>query len=357
MFLYDKLQDRFISKLEAMIERSLNENISRLEKDIKDIKDIGKDNRKTLEQNILSLQKDIERRLQTRCQKSDEDLEAVKAETLTAVSKLLPRKGLQHLDYHLTTHCNLNCKGCSVFSPIAKEWFAAPEEFKKEIEALRKALDGASPVNIHLLGGEPLLHPQIESFAFIARDVFPEARIDFTTNGLLVRQMPETFWETLRQTQVAIKYTRYPIGLDYDDLIRYIQDKGVEVFSAGGEIAFFRRIPMNPKGTFNMFHSYIQCPYTDCAQLRNGKLFRCPASAFHGILNENLESSGSVYKGRFKLSRRDYVDLYNENITRETVYDFLSNAIPFCSYCDTARMNPRVPWSQSEKNLTEWVDF
>lgn len=136
-----------------MIERSLNENISRLEKDIKDIKDIGKDNRKTLEQNILSLQKDIERRLQTRCQKSDEDLEAVKAETLTAVSKLLPRKGLQHLDYHLTTHCNLNCKGCSVFSPIAKEWFAAPEEFKKEIEALRKALDGASPVNIHLLGG------------------------------------------------------------------------------------------------------------------------------------------------------------------------------------------------------------
>lgn len=353
MFLYDKLQDRFISKLEAMIERSLNENILRLEKDIKDIE---KDNRKTLEQNILSLQKDIEHRLQTCCQKSAGDLKAVKAETLTAVSKLLPRKGLQHLDYHLTTHCNLNCKGCSVFSPIAKEWFAAPEEFKKEIEALRKALDGASPVNIHLLGGEPLLHPQIESFAFIARDVFPEARIDFTTNGLLVRQMPETFWETLRQTQVAIKYTRYPIGLDYDDLIRYIQDKGVEVFSAGGEIAFFRRIPMNPKGTFNMFHSYIQCPYTDCAQLRNGKLFRCPASAFHGILNENLESAAASGKGKFKLSPMDYIDLYKKP-TRENIESFLSTAIPFCSYCDTARMNSRVPWSQSEKNLTEWVDF
>lgn len=312
MFLYDKLCDRFIEKLEKTIEKKL------------------------LQQTEISGK--------------------VEEKELNRSSKLLPRNSIQHLDYHLTNHCNLNCRGCSTFSPIAKEWFAAPEEFKKEIEALREALDGASPVNIHLLGGEPLLHPQIESFAFIARDAFPEARIDFTTNGLLVRQMPESFWETLLQTQVAIKYTRYPIGLDYDDLVRYVQNKGVEVFSAGGEIAFFRRIPMNPKGTFNMFHSYIQCPYTDCAQLRNGKLFRCPASAFHDILNEKLESVAESVKGKFRLSPMDYIDLY-KNPTRQNIESFLSTAIPFCSYCDIARMNPRVPWSQSEKNLTEWVDF
>lgn len=332
MFLYDKLCDRFIEKLEKTIEKKLLQQTEILRKDITS--------------QISSFRKDVET-----CSGKVEE------RTLTAVSKLLPRNSIQHLDYHLTTHCNLNCKGCSVFSPIAKEWFADPEEFKKEIEALRRTLDGASPANLHLLGGEPLLHPQIESFAVIARDVFSEARIDFTTNGLLVGQMPESFWETLRQTKVAIKFTRYPIALDYDEMVRYVQSKGVEVFSAGGEIAFFRRIPMIPKGTFNMFRSYTQCPYTDCAQLRNGKLFRCPASAFHDILNENLESSGSAYKGRFKLSRRDYVDLYNENTTRETVYGFLSNAIPFCSYCDMAHMNSRVPWSKSEKKPEEWVDF
>lgn len=338
MFLYDKFRNRFIEKLEEAIEKKLLQQTKILRKDI--TSQIGS----------------LERQLQIRYAKRVEERQAVKQEILTACSKLLPRNSIQHLDYHLTTHCNLNCKGCSVFSPIAKEWFANPEEFKKEIEALRKALDGASPVNIHLLGGEPLLHPQIESFASIARDVFPEARIDFTTNGLLVRQMPESFWETLRQTRVAIKYTRYPIGLDYDDLVRYIQNKGVEVFSAGGEIAFFRRIPMNPKGTFNMFHSYIQCPYTDCAQLRNGKLFRCPASAFHDILNEKLESVAASEKGKFKLSPMDYIDLY-KNPTHENIESFLSSAIPFCSYCDTARMNSRVPWSQSEKKPEEWVDF
>lgn len=128
MFLYDKLCDRFIEKLEKTIEKKLLQQTEILRKDITS--------------QISSFRKDVE----TRSGKVEE-------KELNRSSKLLPRNNIQHLDYHLTTHCNLNCKGCSVFSPIAKEWFAAPEEFKKEIEALRKALDGASPVNIHLLGG------------------------------------------------------------------------------------------------------------------------------------------------------------------------------------------------------------
>lgn len=208
---------------------------------------------------------------------------------------------------------------------------------------------------IHLLGGEPLLHPHAGQFAVVTREIFPDARIDFTTNGLLVRQMGESFWETLRQTNTAIKFTRYPISLDYEEMIRYVEGKGVRVFSAGSRspIRFFRRIPMKQAGVNNMFQSYIQCPYTDCAQLRNGKLFRCPASAFSDILNEELEGQG---KQPFVLGQRDFIDL-NAEIKPQDVFSFISGPIPFCSYCDTAHMDPNVQWGPSKKQLTEWVDF
>lgn len=269
-------------------------------------------------------------------------------------SKTIDRTMIQHLDYHLTTHCNLNCKGCSTFSPIAEKWFASAESFEKDLWALHKCI-GDSVQQIHLLGGEPLLHPQAERFAIVAREVFPYARIDFTTNGLLIRQMPESFWGNCKKNNISIKFTRYDIAVDYEEMSRYIREKGVEVFSAGSEkpITYFRRIPLNAKGTFNMFQSYVQCPYTDCAQLRDGKLFRCPAAALCDVLNKALKVQE---KQELILSRRDYIDL-NTAVTERDVFSFLSSAIPFCAYCDMAHMDSHVKWEQSQKQIEEWVDY
>lgn len=274
-------------------------------------------------------------------------------------SKTITRTIIQHLDYHLTTHCNLNCKGCSTFSPIAEKWFAQPDSCGKDMQALHNLI-GDNIQQIHLLGGEPLLHPQAGEFAAVTRSVFPHARIDFTTNGLLVRQMPESFWEKLRQTKVAIKFTRYPIALDYEDIIRYVKEKGVDVFSAGTEkpIEYFRRIPLEPAGIYNIFQSYVQCPYTECAQLRDGKLFRCPASAFSDILNQKMaqeDATGNDLK-TFALHPCDYIDL-NGNATKQDVFSFLSSAIPFCAYCNVSRMDPCVKWEASQKRIEEWVDY
>lgn len=58
------------------------------------------------------------------------------------LSKTINRQMIQHLDYHLTTHCNLNCKGCSTFSPIAKEWFAEVNSCREDMKALHAAMGG-----------------------------------------------------------------------------------------------------------------------------------------------------------------------------------------------------------------------
>ncbi len=81
------------------------------------------------------------------------------------------RPHLHRLVVHLTDHCNLNCKGCTHFSNIAKPAFADPEQFEREFAQLETIFSGIT--EIYLLGGEPLLHPHVTEFMESARKHFP----------------------------------------------------------------------------------------------------------------------------------------------------------------------------------------
>lgn len=264
--------------------------------------------------------------------------------------RMTSKNFIQNLDYHLVDHCNLNCKCCSTYSPLSGEKYASLSEFEKDLTRLHEII-GDKVIRLHLLGGEPLLHPEIEGFARISRRIFKKTRIDFTTNGLLIKKMPESFWDTLRETNIDIKYTRYPINLDYDDMENYIKEKGVKVFSAGGEIKYFRKIPLKIAGTQDIYRSYLNCPYADCTQIRSGKLYRCSVAGFSDLLNNSLEDGNN----KFILTEYDYVDLYGE-VTEKELFEFLSNAFPFCQYCDTTHMDSRVEWGKSSGEVSEWLD-
>lgn len=99
------------------------------------------------------------------------DAAITKKMILGAIEKTLRRNTIEHLDYHITDHCNLNCQGCSVFAPVAEKRFADLDSFEKDMRDLH-TLIGDAIQQIHLLGGEPLLHPKAEQFAQICRSVF-----------------------------------------------------------------------------------------------------------------------------------------------------------------------------------------
>lgn len=275
--------------------------------------------------------------------------------TIAATSASMGRFMLEHLDYHIVDHCNLNCACCSTYSPLAAKRFASIEEFERDLTRLHEII-GDKLLRLHLLGGEPLLHPEIIAFMETARTTFPDARIDVTTNGVLVAEMGNSFWEAMRDNRIDLKYTQYPLkNVDYEGIIESAKEKGVFAFSAGdGEIEYFRRIPLNAKGTSNVHSTYIQCPYIDCPQIREGRLYRCPASAFSDILNKALCEENQL--ASFHLSALDYLDLYSD-ITEEDIFEFLSRPIPFCQYCDMGKVDNRIKWSGSTRSITEWVDL
>jgi Radical SAM superfamily len=86
------------------------------------------------------------------------------------------------LEYHIADHCNLRCDHCCSFSPILKKWFADPDEFERDLRAVSRVV---APEFVKIVGGEPLLHPEIERLLIIARPlaVAPRAVQDQDMTG------------------------------------------------------------------------------------------------------------------------------------------------------------------------------
>jgi GDP-L-fucose synthase len=70
-------------------------------------------------------------------------------------------------EFHLTEHCNLKCKRCSHFCNVAEKEFLDIAVFERDVARMRELCGDDDLFEIHLLGGEPLLHPQITDFVQI----------------------------------------------------------------------------------------------------------------------------------------------------------------------------------------------
>jgi ABC-2 type transport system ATP-binding protein len=129
----------------------------------------------------------------------------------TARNRLKPKKKLR-FETDIVGHCNLNCKSCTHFSPLADESFVATDSFEKDFARLSE-LAGRDNEKIDIMGGEPLLHPEISTLVTIARKYF-DGPVNIVTNGILLSQMNKHFWDTCRENKIRIVVTSYPIKLD-----------------------------------------------------------------------------------------------------------------------------------------------
>jgi organic radical activating enzyme len=119
------------------------------------------------------------------------------------------------LEYHITDHCNLRCDHCCSFSPILKKWLADPVAFREDLIAVRRVV---RPEFLKIVGGEPLLHPALEELLVTAHELQVGARIQLTTNGILLRNLTPRSWDCIQMLSVSL----YPEPALPRDLIRYV---------------------------------------------------------------------------------------------------------------------------------------
>jgi len=252
---------------------------------------------------------------------------------------------LYHFEIHITDHCNLNCKGCAHFSNLCKPWFADLSEFEADMRGMAETFSGVK--QIYLLGGEPLLHPDVAKFVRLAREVFPKTRIYLMTNGTMVMRMDDEFWSALAQSDVILLCDSYPIGLPVDDINARGAERGVKVEWTVPREEFFK-IPIDPAGGHDPVASFAGCQgYNNCPIVRDGRLYPCAYAAFSDVFREKFDVDS------LEATEADSIPIRNVS-DPEAVMEFLRNPIPWCANCDMANRE-FYTWGRSARDISEWT--
>ena len=248
----------------------------------------------------------------------------------------------------IARHCNLNCKNCTYFSPLVKgKEFLEIDSYRYDLERLAK-LFGDKVNIIWLIGGEPLLNPDINSFLRITHDFFPTATLTIITNGTLIPKMPASFWECVRDCKVTFNVSAYPIGLDYSKVLETIRQNGgiVNPIISSAESGKFYWWPFDFSGSQDPKESFCNCIQANmCTTLREGKIYACPTVGFIDTFNE-------YFGTKMFPTEDDYIDIYKAQ-SAEEILKFLAKPVPFCRYCDVSHRHD-IPWGRSKKEITEW---
>ena len=256
-----------------------------------------------------------------------------------------PQVNLQAFQIHLAHHCNLNCASCYVFSSIADKEFPDFDEMDRDLKRISE-LTHAEVNEIVVSGGEPLLNKDINDYLTMVRKHFPETNIKLITNGLLVKKMPESFWETCAREDIEIYPTQYRVKVDWD----YFRKKCIEHqirydMSIIRDNFGFQKLNMDWRGRHNARSMFNSCPYSNrCVALENGKLYTCSTASCVKIFNKKFNMHFPENNG---------IDIYKAKNLQE-VLDFLATPIRFCAYC-ALPVASQVVWQRSSYTKEEWL--
>ncbi|GHV75667.1 hypothetical protein AGMMS49942_04880 [Spirochaetia bacterium] len=260
----------------------------------------------------------------------------------------LARRELLRFDVHVTEHCNLRCRSCLHFSSLAKDKYLDIAVFERDCKRIAE-LTGGHIENLHLLGGEPLLHPHLTDFFAVARKYFPDCVVLIVTNGILLSKQPESFWQECRKYKVDIAVSLYPIKINFGEIKGKTKAYHISLELRGNNAKkrAWMRQPLDLNGGQSNEDSYTICELANnCIQLVDGKLYQCETSAYIADFNRCFDQS-------LETSEKDYIDIYKAKDIG-TILDFLCKPIPFCRYCRTKEVS-FVDWAVSKKEITEWI--
>jgi hypothetical protein len=251
----------------------------------------------------------------------------------------------------VTDHCNLNCVGCNVFSPVADKAFLDLEAYTVDLKRIR-AMFG-SDCEVILLGGEPLLHPDLIDFLHRTSQIMEKADISILTNGMLISKQSEVFWDAVKAERVTIQVTKYPIKVAYDAIEAECKARGVDFrYHDGYEPkSTFIMQAINPQGTSDAASNYRRCTVRLCTSLRDGRMFPC-------IVAANIHNFNKYFGYDIPVVEDDYVDLAKGGRASRALrqlYD-RKEPLPMCRYCDIdTKLSSGVPYARSSKDISEWV--
>ena len=267
------------------------------------------------------------------------------------MNRMLPSKKMNLLVIPLLGRCNLNCKGCDAYAPLCKNdlsYYSALDIYN-DLNALRDK--GFSIKEISFEGGEPFLYEKLDEVVKAAREVYRPSDITILTNGTLLRDRSDSFYETIASLDCGLVIDKYFDMPDFESTVEHIKSLGVRVELDGcvDGSGWFHRAPLDLQTTDfaedeNAKH-FVMCEKANnIFTLDRGYLYPCGRSAsikyFNRYFNTHLPECG--------------IDIYassgNDIATR------LASPCELCKYCKPFAVEKMV-WGESSLDINEWADI
>lgn len=204
----------------------------------------------------------------------------------------MQRPRVTQIETHVTHACSFECEGCTHFSQEKMKGQHTVESFRAEIGPWSKRL---LPHNFLLLGGEPTLNPNLTQICQAARDLWSGVEngkhlvtMMLVTNGSHLHKHPE-LPEVLKRCKIHLDVSVHHDAPEYLAKLEEVKDWAAKHDlsirwreSFRDWTAYYRGEGANaePFADNDPQASWNHCASRWCFNLHEGKLFKCPMSAY-----------------------------------------------------------------------------
>ena len=241
---------------------------------------------------------------------------------------------LPQVEMHVSDACNLNCRGCTHFSPLFHQIDAQLEVCLADVRKLAGKVSHI--MDFFLLGGEPFLNPEIGAYIEGIHRILPRTRLNIVTNGLLIPKLSQDVLDIIRKNEVVVSISEYaPTHEHIDEITARLDDAGVKytLRAFDSKQLFNKPIELHPSGKYPQ-----KCISNGCVNLYKGKISRCPTLMYAFKFNEAF----GVH-----LPTEGIMDLDTAPTGKELL-EKLEEPVPLCVHCSD---NP-MPWGRCDGKPT-----
>lgn len=121
------------------------------------------------------------------------------------------------LETNIIFTCNLRCEYCTHLGRYMTGHYCVEEIGSWFATWSRKVL----PEKLSILGGEPLLHPELGKVLEISRTYWPNSEIQMVTNGLLFEKVTGAIFDTMKKNDIFVSISKQ---FDTEKYTRTIQE-------------------------------------------------------------------------------------------------------------------------------------
>jgi len=254
------------------------------------------------------------------------------------------RVRVEAFELHVVEHCNLRCTSCCNMSPYLGEKTLSVAQ----VEAMCRTMAQHLEVDVFkIMGGEPLLHPEISAVIRAIRGTGISRIVRLFTNGLLLHAMDEEFWAALDELTIS-NYASAPVK---PAMVAEIQEKARahDVVLNIKPVGAFSEVMSDTRASDQELQRvYENCWLRHrCMVVRNDKFYMCTRAAYADDFHRTLLHGAHP---------EDHAAALGDGVPLDTpdlgaaLHDYLNRAEPLasCRFCHGGA-GPLAPHSQLTK--------